>query len=483
MYGIHRRYTLVLLSFLFPFLQGCDIKGAVNPLSYVPNSPGVLWHPPKGVAQPDTSPESTDEDEPTYSEKSSLTLAETIDIALGKNPETKQSWIRARVSATEYGQSLRDEFIRAEASAHYTRTRFSDFTGFDRSVISETRYGTGIKLSYLAFDFGQTRLTAAATLRSLYNAGWSYNVRIQQVVKRITEDYYGYLYSEHLLRVAEENVFNAETACRAARLRFTSGLADVTDTVYARTHYLKRKLARITRKEEMQIAYARLLRNMGLPADKELSFQPYPDPGGEYPPDVETLDALILKAREHRPDLSAARANVEAGILRLRAARKEFAPKAHGTFTIGHQHYRNGLNGSYEFALQGSLDYPLFEGFVAINTIKKTAALLEGWRAKLEAVRLTAIQEVCNERNRVINASESLRIATEYLRSAEANYEANVAKYRAGTTTIVELVNAQTEVADARAERAKRLYDRYTSITDLAYATGHCAGPERTDHI
>ena len=59
-----------------------------------------------------------------------------------------------------------------------------------------------------------------------------------------------------------------------------------------------------------------------------------------------------------------------------------------------------------------------------------------------------------------------------YLDSAEEDYSAYLAKYKAGTTTIVNLINAQTAVADAQAKLAKAQHSWYTSVANLAYATG-----------
>ena len=67
---------------------------------------------------------------------------------------------------------------------------------------------------------------------------------------------------------------------------------------------------------------------------------------------------------------------------------------------------------------------------------------------------------------------ESMGYAKAYLDSAEEDFQVNLKKYRVGTGTIVDLISAQTAVADARSQLAQAQNNWYTSIANLAYATG-----------
>ena len=45
-------------------------------------------------------------------------------------------------------------------------------------------------------------------------------------------------------------------------------------------------------------------------------------------------------------------------------------------------------------------------------------------------------------------------------------------KYKQGTNTIVDVVNAQSSLADARARQINALEQWYSSLANLAYSTG-----------
>jgi outer membrane protein len=474
-------YLLLLLLLLF--CQGCDIKGANDPFSYTPKTSHSIWNPP-AKAQKRLLYDEMQKDLDDYTEFSRekpLTLAEIIDIALFYNPSTKKSWANARISAAEYGQSLQDTFIQAEVEGSYSRTRYAYVMNNTSSIMYETEYGGQLQLSYLILDFGQTRTTSEAALQSLYNADWSHNSQIQLTIQTLMNDYYNYLYQKELLYSTEQDVLNAKVSLEATEEKFKRGLADVSDIVQAKTSYLQQKLNIVTQKQSLHTAYTQLLNDMGLPSDKPLFFQDYPSKIEPF--DLENLDTLILKANHNRPDLLAAEADVKSNELSLKAEKLRNFPTMTGEFDIGRTYYQNGMNDRYDFTAMVSLDYPLFQGFFIENSIKEAKASLEEARASLQQVQLSIIQEVSNYRSDVEYARESLQYARAYLDSAEEDYKVSLAKYKAGTGTIVDLINAQTSVADARSKLASAQNSWYTSVANLAYATGILLPPKPSGSI
>lgn len=472
---------ILFVVLLLLFCQGCDIKGANDPYSYAPSSSHSVWNPPSKAKKrlPFDELNKDLDDYTEFSKEKPLTLAEIIDVALYHNPSTKISWANARISAAEYGQSLQNDFILAEIEGDYSRMRFAEFTSTQRSIIYETQYGGELQLTYLILDFGQTRTTSEAALQSLYNADWSHNSQIQVTIQTLMNDYYQYLYQKQLLFAAEQDVVNAKISLDATQERFQRGLADVSDMVQAKTSYLQQKLNVVTQKQSLHTAYTQLLNDMGLPPDKPIFFQDYPETMQTF--DLEDLDVLVLKANQNRPDLMAAEAAVKSSELTFKAARLQNFPTLNGEFDIGRQYYNSGVSDHYDFTASVSLNYPLFQGFFIENTIKQAKAEVENSKATLEQVQLSIIQEVSNYRSDVGYARESLQYAEAYLESAEEDYKVNLAKYKVGTGTIVDLINAQTAVADARAKLATAQNSWYTSVANLAYATGILVPPSTQD--
>ena len=79
--------------------------------------------------------------------------------------------------------------------------------------------------------------------------------------------------------------------------------------VQAKTSYLQQKLNVVTQKQSLHTSYTQLLNDMGLPPDKPIFFQDYPETIHTF--ELEDLDMLVLKANQNRPDLIAAEAAVK----------------------------------------------------------------------------------------------------------------------------------------------------------------------------
>ncbi|MEM7175080.1 MAG: TolC family protein [Chlamydiota bacterium] len=477
---MHQRFALfnAILLLLALLCQGCDIRGANDPFSCAPSSPYSVWAPPeRALRRLSSDALAIAFDEETFiSDDAPLSLAEAITITLYRNPETKQSWAKTRIAAAEYGQSLQDDFLLADINADYSRTRSAEFLSRQREIIYETQYGAGLELSYLLFDFGQTRMTSEAALQALYNADWLHNSEVQQKIQILMTTYYDYLYQKKLLIATQQDVINAQVALSATEEKFRRGLADVSDTVQAKTNYLQQQLTVVSQKQTVASSYASLMNEIGLPANQLLAFQDYPEKVKTF--SIEALDDLIVQASDNRPDLFAAEAAVKSSLAKLTAAKLDRYPKVTGTFDIGRRYYQQGLNDAYDFAATVGLKLPLFQGFYISNTIKEAQAQLEEAHAKLDQVKLAIIQEVATYRSAAVNALEALTYANKYLEAAEEEYRVNLQRYRFGTGTVVDLINALTSVSNARAQYANTENIWYNSIANLAYATGVLLPPK-----
>ncbi len=69
-------------------------------------------------------------------------------------------------------------------------------------------------------------------------------------------------------------------------------------------------------------------------------------------------------------------------------------------------------------------------------------------------------------------AVQSLEAADVLLQSSLESYDASLARYRSGVGDIIELLNAQTTLAEGRAEQVQATTDIFTSYANLINAMG-----------
>ena len=73
---------------------------------------------------------------------------------------------------------------------------------------------------------------------------------------------------------------------------------------------------------------------------------------------------------------------------------------------------------------------------------------------------------------------ESLTASRALMASASESYDASLTRYKVGAADIVELLNAQSTLADARSQLIGSKSQIYTSYAELVHAVGENIPPE-----
>ena len=192
----------------------------------------------------------------------------------------------------------------------------------------------------------------------------------------------------------------------------------------------------------------------------------------ETAPMLDTVAALVDKAQHRRQDFLATQANVRSKEAMVRNAKAQLLPTINGNFEIDRIQYSPTYKPIFEFTAQISLNFPLFNGFYYQNGIRVAKANLELARAQMLQTELGVIQNVTTSHMNVKTSADNLCFSDEYLHAAELEYDIALKTYQAGTATILDVLSAQSSLADARTRRASALYSWYSSLAALAYATG-----------
>jgi len=199
------------------------------------------------------------------------------------------------------------------------------------------------------------------------------------------------------------------------------------------------------------------------------------------PPPAEAtgIDVLVETALRQRPDVLAARHELDAQDARVDAARAGHWPTVNLVGAVGNRSMSNpmqlpkGLSDSDRVSRVGiTVEIPLFEG-------GRTAARIDEERARLNAQRERLEKLLLQVRLDLTNASATLASALERLQSTEKAVElaAKVAeiereKYALGRGTQLDVLDAQNALIDAEASHIRALADANTAKAQLLWAKG-----------
>ena len=135
--------------------------------------------------QPAAMPPSPDGAAPQIPEEytkpgTTLSLGQLVDVALKNNPATREAWFAARAAAAEVGSKRSLYFPYVEVDGILERQKQSAVGG--QFTFIQTTYGPSAAATWLLFNFGAREADVEEATRALYAADWTHNAAIQDVV-------------------------------------------------------------------------------------------------------------------------------------------------------------------------------------------------------------------------------------------------------------------------------------------------------------
>ncbi len=468
--GVFLALPLAVAAGACAVLPKQSVQNAVAP------APHETWTPPAAArmpAPPDPAPPQLPEE---YTKPgTTFSLGQLVDVALRNNPATRESWFAARAAAAEVGTRRAQYFPYAEAIGIISRQKRSEVNNQFNFI--QTTYGPSMAVSWLLFNFGAREAEVQEATRILYAADWSHNAAIQDVVLATADGYYRYLNAKAQVVARKANLEEARRNLAAADERHRAGVATIADVLQAKTAASQAELALQVVEGGVQIVRGALATTIGVPATVPVDVGELPE---ELPLDAvqQTVDQLIDRAVEERPDLAAQRFRVLAAESRIHAAAVDGLPAltldALGNRTF---YYTPGARDPFSTSWAGAitLRIPVFRGFETAYEIQRAREDAEAARASADRTENDVILDVWSSYYGMQTAAQGVRTTRDLLASASQSAEVADGRYRAGVGSILDLLTAQSALADARSQEAQARSLWFLAMAQLAHATGALA--------
>ncbi len=451
-------------------LAGCSKNPFTDPYAYAPVASNKTWMPSEKISRKlsDIDPIDT---LLIPSDEEYIPLGDLFDIALNNSPETKKTWEEAKEMAAAYSSSMSEYLPSLWLEANYTATRTGSV--FDNEFFGTQiqQWGPEVNFSYIIWDSGRRKYATEYAFRILQQTNFSHNEEIQAVMSSVASAYYETLYAKALLTAYESDLVNAEETYKAAQEKNCSGIFDETEMLQAKTLYLKKKVAVTSQVAMVKNTFIDLLSVLGIPAEVSFHLGTFPE-NSPIDPFNMSEEELIEVAKALRPDLLAAKSEILAAESDINAKKSELLPDIKFTGKGGQQWFSNGTNDGGDYEFQFMLSFPIFTGFYYLNQIKQAESDLEKIVATYQEKELSVLRMVKQSYNDFEMAKQEICDTYEYLQAAQVEYTAMLERYKTGIVDILDLLNAEAFLSDARALYAQSQKTYYMSIVDIAYATG-----------
>lgn len=401
-----------------------------------------------------------------------LNLVDIIEIALKNNPKIKEAWLNIDVGNTLYKSELSKFLPDINGEVNYSNSK-NKYVNYNISSDKLENLTPSITLSYLLFNFGGRTADIMNFKYKLNSIKYNTNYFVQSFIYQVIDAYYG-LFSSLANEIAAKETENSSyEAFKAASIRYDIGLAPLTDKLQAETSYTQKRLIREKAENSVKINQAQLnyLLNLSPLNNLDLAI-PFMDISKD---DFETnIVNLIETALKNRSDLKSYYETKKAKKSEIYSTVAEWLPsislKASYGRTYDLKNDNNPDRNNYNVGIIASM--PFFTGGYIYNNVAKTKSELNIINQKISDLEKNIQLDVWTAYQNFITAKRTYITSQTLLKSAAETEKTMLGRYKNGKSSILDLLNAQSDLAAARYEHISSQHNWFTTRANLVRAIG-----------
>ncbi|MEN4825020.1 TolC family protein [Pseudomonas sp. P39-UII1] len=408
-----------------------------------------------------------------------LALARAVAMALCADPEVAAAW-RTQLSSQASMDAERSAYwptLQGVASSGRAnrKTRYDGFPEADSSLNARTS-GYGLSLNWVLYDFG-LREARVESARQLLNAASSSRVeKIQAVVLNTSKAFYQVQANRALLQARQSIEALAADSLRVTTAKHQAGAGEQADRLQAQTTYEQAQLERVLAEGDLATAEGALASAVNLSPSARLRLEALDEPNGEEQRFMQSVDALMEQARQNHPSVETARAQWSSSLARAEAERAQGRPTVslysnyrHDDTPVDQVASRQQIE-TWTVGVQVSV--PIFDGFLSRRRARAAEEEAGAREQDVRTAERTIALSVWRSRQALAARTQALSISRRLVASASQSHRVALGRYKAGVGSIIELLNAQNDLAAAQQRRVGSVVDWYTARLQLAADLG-----------
>lgn len=401
-----------------------------------------------------------------------IDLPALIQIAICNNPSLNRDYMSVKVREAELGAAKGEYLptVSASASANKSISKNQD----EDKKHTQSPYSVNLGLSWLIYDFGKRGATTDQMKAYLDSESFNYNAALHDLVLNVNQAYFDLLANQEVLKSAQESVKSYKKSYEETSRRYQLGMVSLSDKLLAQTTYQKSELAVLQAQNAIEKSSATLATLLNLPADTKFTLI--------LPPkdrDITALETdmdvqkMMETAVSMRPEMKSALSSEEAARFGVDIAKSGHYPSISANASAGYNDYWSG-NRPYQMSGSAglSLSVPIFNGFKTGYNVDRARYQYEQASSNTQNIKESVEKEVYTVYQDYMTAVSSYQVNKEVLKSAQESERVAFVSYKAGKESILNLLTAQAQLADARQGLAVSFYNVLTAKAKLYRAIG-----------
>ena len=342
-------------------------------------------------------------------------------------------------------------------------------------ISSQISASSAISISQNIYD-GGVWWNSIRQAKNNYKIAEEFDRQIKSnIIRNVHTNYFNYLKASQLLDVARSNLMSSQQQLALAQQKYELGSAKKTDLLKAEVRFGQARVDVVNNDAGLQNAYLSLKNAMGLIGkDVDFSVKEVESPL-DIVPEFETGFELVQK---FNPSVKAKQYQISAAELGEKIAKGSRLPiisanaSMSGTADNIGDAISNSSNEQQRVNTGLSISIPIFSGNSISTRIQKAKIAVD----KQESEYLTQLQDLSVQLQLSIdqlnNYQEIIPINETVLVSAEEDLKLAQVRYSQGSTTILEVLDAQVSVVRARSSLIRTKYDAYIQQANLKALLG-----------
>jgi outer membrane protein len=408
-----------------------------------------------------------------------LSLADAIDLALQNNLETLLARERKREARGFEKESLAGLLPNVSAATYQANLTLNlaalglqpgTFPGINSPFVGPfNNFDARARLQQTIFSLSAIR-TYQAGRAGVHVAEMQEDLAREQVAIFTALTYLEVLRSDRALLAANADVELAQALLVLARDQHTAGVATGVDVTRAETRLAQQQFRLAQSQTALEEARLQLQRVVGLPLGSKLTLTDEMRFIDEVLPPI---DSAVTQAEQDRPEVRIAVAQVTQLDYQRRAARAELLPNVEflGEYGVSGITPTNTDLPTRRAAVQ--LNVPLFNGGLTRGRIAVASSQKRQSELELDSTRGQIEEDVRLAFAALHTNADGVRAANKLLELAQRELDMARDRFRAGVADNLEVISAQTALAEARAAQVAALAQYNATRLNLAAALGH----------
>lgn len=405
-----------------------------------------------------------------------LTLEQCIQIGLEKSTRMRNARLNLAIQELRVNNARARYFPQIFATGSYDFSDQVDF-GFEPE-----NYDLGLRGQYTLWDNGQ-REGSYAQSKSRRNATESRNEEIKQsLIFQITEAYYNVLKRQELVNVSEEILARSQDNTQRTQDFVEAGSLIPADVATAQVREDNDRLSLLNNQNSLQIAQATLPQLLGLDPGLLLTvavdeaYQLYLDRGTIERMGI-PIEEAIQTALENRPEFQEIQEQLKEQEWTLTLSSLQRWPRLNAdvNYNVNLDDYlrkRENFSDFRSWSVGASLNFTLFDGGILSNQVKEVRLQLEQTRENASDLERSVALDVRQSYLNLKRSEAALDITKTQVVNAKLSLDVIQGRFEVDKAILLELLEAQTDYAQALTNQVNAFYDYKIAQTRLQDAMG-----------